>query len=64
MDECLAPRERIILRQGVFLVKDKIDNKKLDLKHISTDVMWSGILNKLKQVTTFRVFRGALVNVS
>ena len=52
------------IKARCFLVKDKIDNKKLDLKHISTDVMWSGILNKLKQVTTFRVFRGALVNVS
>ena len=47
-----------------FLVKYKIDINKLEVKHISTDIMWYDVLNKSKKVTPFRVFRGAFMNVS
>ena len=46
------------------LAKDKIDNNELEVKHISNEVMQSDVLNQPKQGTTFRVFRGAFINVS
>ena len=31
MDECISPIEQSILRQGVFLLKDKIDENELEV---------------------------------
>ena len=47
-----------------FLVKDKVDNNELEVKHRSNEVMQSDVLNHLKQGTTFRLFSGAFMNVS
>ena len=47
-----------------FLLKDKIDKNKLEVKHRSTDIMRSHILKKPKQGTHFRVFHGALMDIS
>ena len=52
------------IKARYFLVEDKIDNNKLEVKHRLTDAMWSGVFNKLKQGTPFWVFRGVLMNVS
>ena len=38
------------IKARYFLVKDNIDNNELEVKHRSTDVMWSDVLNKLKKV--------------
>ena len=47
-----------------FLLKDKIDKNKLEVKHRSTDIMRSHDLKKPKQGTHFRVFHGALMDIS
>ena len=47
------------IEASYLLVKDKINNNDLEVKHISTDVMWSDVWNKPKQGTPFTVFRSA-----
>ena len=63
MDEYLSLSERSISRQGIFC-DGYISKNELEVRHRSTDMMWSDVLNKPKQGTHLRFFRGALMNVS
>ena len=52
------------IKARYFLAKDKVYNNKLELKQISTDVIWSDVLNKYKRGTPFSVFHSEFVNIS
>ncbi len=41
-----------------YLIKDKVDQKEITIKHCPTKQMWMDINTKPKQGTVFRVFRG------
>eukprot|EP00970_Alexandrium_tamarense_P015266 scaffold4923_cov115-Alexandrium_tamarense.AAC.1 len=51
------------IKARFFLVKDRVDNGELEVKHEPTDMMWSGVLTKPKQGKPFRVFRSKLMDV-
>ena len=46
-----------------YLVKDKVDQKEITIKHCLTQQMWTDINTTPKQGTVFRVFQGHVMGI-
>ena len=49
--------------RSIFYVKDKVDQKEIEIEHMPTEKMWCDVLTKPKQGKGFRVDRSHLMNV-
>ena len=52
------------IKARCYLAKDKSNKNELEIKHRLTDVIWYDVVNKMIQGTPYRIFHGALMNVS
>ena len=50
-------------RHRFFLIKDRVDSGDVEIKYMPIGSMWCDILTKPKQGSTFRKFRGHLMNI-
>jgi len=46
-----------------FLIKDKVDQEEITIKHCPTEQMWTDINTQPKQGTVFRVFRRHVMGI-
>ena len=46
-----------------YLIKDKVDQKKINIEHCPTEQMWMDMNMKPKQGSAFRVFRGHVMGI-